>query len=375
MHVLMIPAWFSHSPSGGEGVFVIEHARAAMTAGAKVGIIFTGRKGERGLKEWTDRGVAIMTQSAWHLPKVGILRRQWHVKYDRVFSTYFDKHGLPDVLHAHSYMAGEAARLLGTRYGIPYVLTEHATGIVSGVPFRQRQILRKAVFHASGVIAVSKFLKKGLAQYVDTGTVHVIPNPVDTSLFAMADHRRSAKTLRLISAGSLEYRKGFDILIDALAGLVGSGVDAALEIIGNGPDMDKLKQRAAKLGVGERIEFSGHLSLPEIARRLTAAEAYVSCSRLETFGVAAIEAMSCGLPVITTPNGGIPELIHDGNGLVCRDLNAKSMTKTLIEYCKMRNSFDPVKIRREVQIKYDLPVVGRKLCTVYEQVVGTVKSQ
>lgn len=106
----------------------------------------------------------------------------------------------------------------------------------------------------------------------------------------------------LVSAGGLERRKGFDILLDAFARLGNPGV--WLAIAGDGPDADALRAQASTLGLGGRVHFLGHRrDMPEV---LASADAFVLASRRDSLANVMLEAMALGVPVLATATGGVP---------------------------------------------------------------------
>jgi teichuronic acid biosynthesis glycosyltransferase TuaC len=111
----------------------------------------------------------------------------------------------------------------------------------------------------------------------------------------------------LITVGALIPRKGQAFVIDALAHLPG----AQLALAGTGPDEAKLRARAAKLGMGERVHFLGAVPNAELPELLSAADVFVLPSSSEGLANAWIEALACGVPVVTTPIPGARELITD----------------------------------------------------------------
>lgn len=111
--------------------------------------------------------------------------------------------------------------------------------------------------------------------------------------------------------------KNIDVLLEAFARLETSQQQLRLVLIGDGPLRGELERLATHLGVRERVEFTGAQDQPVIRRFLQGCSVFVLPSRSESFGLAALEAMACGKPVVASRVGGIPEIIEDGqNGLL-----------------------------------------------------------
>lgn len=115
---------------------------------------------------------------------------------------------------------------------------------------------------------------------------------------------------KFVTVGSLDARKAVDVIIKAFA--LSSLDNFELVVIGNGPDLQKLRRLAFDLGVGERVHFEGALGKEEVIERLRNARASIIASRMDTSPNVVTEAHAIGLPVIGTRVGGIPEMIDHG---------------------------------------------------------------
>jgi glycosyltransferase involved in cell wall biosynthesis len=229
-----------------------------------------------------------------------------------------------DIVHLHApYPIGETANLIAGR-GRKTVISWHSdivrqkTLLKVYAPFLRR-VLRKAdrILPASEAYARSS---PWLSPHLDKCTI--VPYGVDSARFAAAPTTREraaairAAWLRakpdarliLLSVGRLRYYKGLDDLIRALPGMP----DALVVLAGDGPMGDAWKALAHELGVADRVLFAGSPSNTELPAWFQAADAYVlpANSRAEAFGIAVIEAMASGLPVITTEVGSATSWIN-----------------------------------------------------------------
>jgi len=118
----------------------------------------------------------------------------------------------------------------------------------------------------------------------------------------------------IVSTGRLIGWKGLRVIIEALPGLP----DAHYLVIGNGPDRQKLEQLATQLSVGERVHFAGEVAHRDLPDHLRTSTVFVQPSiGEEAFGISVVEAMACGLPVLASNQGGLPEIvIHDETGFL-----------------------------------------------------------
>lgn len=176
--------------------------------------------------------------------------------------------------------------------------------------------------NAKAVICNSKKLKE-LALKTKKLKIDIIYNGVDTNEFKPLKNKKQNKVLTLISTGRLISRKGYQYLIPALP------KNVKLQLIGNGDYLSKLK----KLDFKKNVEFIGSIKHSEIKKYLQNADIFVLPSLNEGMSNSILEAMACGLPIITTNTGGSQELIN-GNGFIVKKKNSKELRDTINKYLK-----------------------------------------
>ncbi len=222
----------------------------------------------------------------------------------------------PDMTLAHfSVPAGQLARGLNRRHGIPYAVVLHGSDVPGYQPGRFRWVypLLKPVVRAvwkgsTPVIAVSEALAVLARDTWPGGPVTVIENGVDTETFRPSGQAPAGGALRLLVVAQLIERKGIHVLLEALSRLP-AAMAWRLDVCGTGPAEAALRAQAAALGLGERVTFRGlvaHDALPDVMR---AADVFVLPSSQEGLPLALLEAMATGLAVAATPVGGIPRVV------------------------------------------------------------------
>lgn len=178
-----------------------------------------------------------------------------------------------------------------------------------------RWLLRRNLQRADAVVSTSHAMAQRTRQVCPAlGSISVVPFGVDTERFKPAGARGNCP-LVIGTVKTLAPKYGIDTLIHAFAILVGSGnhPGARLRIVGGGPERQRLQQLVDSLGLQDRVDLIGpvpHHQVPEELRRL---DIYVALSRTdsESFGVAVIEASACGLPVVVSRVGGLPEVVEE----------------------------------------------------------------
>jgi len=141
-----------------------------------------------------------------------------------------------------------------------------------------------------------------------------------------------AKTIYALCVSRLVKRKGINFLLQALKDVDNPNIK--IWIAGSGPDEDNLYQLAEKLGVQDRVEFLGQQSAEQLAGLYTKADFLIHTALTESFSMTLLEAMSCGLPIIASDVGGIPELVEDNvNGILFPVGDIVSLTSAINVMC------------------------------------------
>lgn len=223
---------------------------------------------------------------------------------------------------------------------------------------------------ADNVVCLSESMRHDLLSQFELPRekIVVIPNPVEYNLVrqkAKAPTGASFPGLRknrtLISIGRLEYVKGHDLLIDALAQL---DEDVQLILIGAGKQRDVLAQRAQETGLGTRVHFLGFQDNPFAYTKF--ASLFVFPSRYEGFGSAIIEALACSLPVVTFSGPtAAREIITPGfNGFLAEKQDSNNLAAAIRR--AMEHYFDPAAIERDARERFDVHRIISKYEAVFK---------
>ena len=234
----------------------------------------------------------------------------------------------PDVVHAHFWMSGIAAVLAGDRTGVPVALTYHALGA------EKRRHQGTEDTSPPGRIAVERWLAANADHVVSTtrqeartvvamgagrDAVTVVPCGVDLDRFGAdgpVSPPRGRYATRIACISRLVPRKGIADVIRALAALP----DTELLIAGGPPalmldedgEATELRRLAERGGVADRVRFLGAVERDDVPALIRSCDAVCCCPWYEPFGLVAVEAMACGVPVIASKVGGLAETVVDG---------------------------------------------------------------
>jgi glycosyltransferase involved in cell wall biosynthesis len=281
-----------------------------------------------------------------------------------------EHHGRPDLVAAQSATwAGQAAWVANRQLGLPYVITEVNTGFGTGrVRGWEAAVSRRAFGQAEAVIAISENLRTRLRQFGGPRHVELIPCTVDESYWTLPPIPRVSSPFTFYAQAHLSPRKGFDVLIRAFARRF-RGAEAIRLVIGGGGEIrGDLERLAASTGVGSQVTFLGAIPRDAIRNAMWAANCFVLPSYAENFGVVLIEALSTGLPVISTRCGGPEDIINDRVGILLRPGDEEGLGEALATMLK-RPAADPEPIRDYARAHYGYAAVGRRLRDFYCQIL------
>jgi glycosyltransferase involved in cell wall biosynthesis len=217
------------------------------------------------------------------------------------------------IAHLHNHFGDSSctvAMLTSEVSGIPYSFTLHGSAIFyEARAWRLDAKLDRAAFCAT----ISHFTRSQAAMFAAPETmerVHIVHCGVEPERLRKVDHQ--GKGNRLVFVGRVVEQKGLAILFEAMDQLAAEHPDLTLTVVGDGPHRTRLQERAAAMGVGDRVDFIGSRSQSEVVEILSDADIFVLPSYAEGVPVVIMEALGSGVPVVATFVGGMAELVEDG---------------------------------------------------------------
>ncbi len=243
-----------------------------------------------------------------------------------------------DLLHVHyaiphSISAILARESLKPKRHLPVITTLHGTDItLVGADRSYLPITRYGIVQSDGVTAISHYLKEATKEIFQFEDIEVIPNFICQTDYARhpVDELRSSLAPEgeplLVHVSNFRPVKRPVDCVEILARVVKKGISTRLVMVGDGSERTNVEHRARCLGVYDRCVFVG--KQPNIVDYLSAGDVLLLPSEQESFGLAALEAMACEVPVIASRVGGIPEVVTDGeSGFLSEVGNVEKMAE------------------------------------------------
>lgn len=284
-----------------------------------------------------------------------------------------------DVIHAHfAYPDGVAAARLAQRYGVPLIITEHASWRpwMDNHPRVRRQAL-EAFEQCTFLIAVSRALRDSIAQVAgDSPKLRVVPNVVDHVTFCPAQESPAWSERQLLFIGQMRHVKGVDVLLRSLRLLVEWGRPVQLAIVGESfyagwqRDQDEFRRLVKELDLNERVQFLGGMEPAEVARHIRQSALVVLPSRRESFGVVLAEALACGTPVVSTRCGGPEDFVTGEVGILVPPEDPEALAKGIEQVLANRRSYDPAHLRTYAVQRFGAQAVGSQLSNLYREALS-----
>jgi glycosyltransferase involved in cell wall biosynthesis len=280
-----------------------------------------------------------------------------------------------DHVHAHfANVSSDVALLAATLGGdeLSWSYTMH--GPTEFYDVRHHRLAEKAA-DARFVICVSEFARSQLMGMVGPerwDTFHVVHCGVDVERFAPAERAEERREIRIACVGRLVPEKGQRLLIEAVAGMRGAGLDVRLALVGDGPQREPLEALARELAVAGDVHFLGAVPHPEVEAVLQRSDIFCLPSFAEGVPIVLMEAMAMELPVVACEVMGIPELIEDGvSGRLVRPGSTADLIDTLSGLAQdpgQRRALGRA-ARGRVAAEFELHASARRLRGIYARLL------
>lgn len=362
---------------GGSGVVATELAKGLANRGHKLHILSYARPA---------RLDSLRTDITFHEVDLSSYPLFEYPPYDLALANVMVnliKHEKLDVLHVHyaiphATSAYLAKQILGKQAAhVPIITTLHGTDItLIGSDPSYKDVVDFSINQSDGVTAVSEYLKNETFNKFDIKKeIKVIPNFIDLMRFKKSNKNHFKKAIcpegeKVIThVSNFREVKRVPDVVSTFDRVLKNGVEARLLMVGDGPDRSRAENKCRELGICDKVRFLGKQD--QVEEVLSISDLFLIPSGSETFGLAALEAMSCGVPVISSNIGGLPEVnLHGKTGYLCELGDVEAMGEYATKILKDEKLHAKMsKAARKQAEEFELD----KIVTIYEEYYKTVQ--
>lgn len=379
-HILFLTKWYPNKNDVQLGVFIRKHAKA-VSEYCKVSVLYVW--GDYNLnkspvleehKNGNFSETIIYYQRNNGAFKL-LINLYLYIKH--VFIGYhyiLKKYGKVDLIHVHILIrTGLAALLLKAKYKIPYLITEQWTGYASGEYsaffWLRKQLVKWIIKNAEMVTVVSESLKKSMIALGLKNRYAIVHNIIEDIELPAEPQNEKIKILTVADLN--DKNKNISGTIKAIAEVYTQKQNFEFHIIGGGKDEAILKSIAQSTGLLNKvIFFHGRKSNTEVYEFFKQIDFVIINSNVETFCVAAAEALVNGKPQITTICGGPEEFIKPEHGVLIEKGNHKQLVNAILLMLDNYKQYNRVDMHNYAKANFSYSGVGRKFYEIYKQILN-----
>ncbi|MBQ5855919.1 MAG: glycosyltransferase [Bacteroidales bacterium] len=275
----------------------------------------------------------------------------------------------PDLIHVHILTRlGVIAWIQKLLHKTPYIITEHWSRYLPGNDFGGflRKLFTKIVVrNAETITTVTENLAIAMKNHeLKNDNYVVLPNVVNLDMFHISE--KNNNPCKIIHISCFEDKsKNISGLLESLKIIDDKGIDFQCKLIGEGMDLDLMKEKAKELQLINKVSFTGLLQGQALANELSSGDFLVLSSNYENMPVVILEALASGLPVVSTNVGGIKEMIDDTKGILVEPRNKEALAEAMIKMIETHKNYDANYLRNSVIEKYGYESVGMFLSRLY----------
>ncbi|XP_030757525.1 N-acetylglucosaminyl-phosphatidylinositol biosynthetic protein [Sitophilus oryzae] len=279
------------------------------------------------------------------------------------------------IIHGHSAFSAlsHEAMLIGNILGLKTVFTDHSLfGFADASALVTNKLLQISLAACNHCICVSHTGKENtvLRAKVNSDRVSVIPNAVDTYSFLPDPNQRIPSQITIVIVSRLVYRKGVDLTAQLIADICLKYKDVHFLIAGDGPKRWLLEEIRERNGLQDRVVLLGALDHSQVRNVLIKGDIFLNTSLTEAYCMAIVEAVSCGLKVVSTKVGGIPEVLPE-DLIILTDPTVPALMEGLEKAIREVNAGEfvcPYECNKRVEHYYNWLNVSSRTEVVYHSV-------
>lgn len=379
--ILWLCSWYPNKLEPFNGDFIQRQAHAAAIDN-DIYVIYLAGDSSGIVKETEEKilsGTGITEKIIYYSKKSSFPGKLFsHYKWlhlsRRAIRKYVIENGRPDIIHINiPVKAGLFGLWAKKRYRVPYVVTEH-WGIYNDIEVQNyetkntlfKQLTQKVFAGAAAFISVSRYLAEGVNRLVLQKKYTVIPNVVDTSLFYYKDKQPSV--FRFLHVSNMVPLKNTEGILRAFRKFIEDQPGAELVLVGDTEPGVRSYAASLNFPMGT-ISFRGEIPYPQVAVEMQAADCFILFSNIENSPCVIGESLCCGLPVIASNTGGIPELVDGTNSILVQTGNESMLVTAMKQVAGNYSAYNRKKIAEKAGGFFSYKTVSKQLDNIYTAVL------
>lgn len=377
MESVFVTSWFPSRLDPRLGNFVQRHAEALQSVGVRVTVIHIAMRHRILFPKVEKEKLDNLDVVHLFLPKTGA-KSPFSLRYwcDVLLKHLRGLHAKPEIVHCHvAYPAGDFALALAEKLRLPLVYTEHWSGFDPGrkqtYTAAVKAQVERVVEKSSAILPVSEYLAEMMRRKGLEGNYKVVPNAVNTKYFFPGKRGKNEHFTFLHISNFEPGIKNTEGILSAFSQI--NSKNARL-IIGGDGDTDRLKAFCKSESIHtENITFRGAIDYEEVAMLNRQSDCFVLFSQFENSPCVIAEALCCGLPVIASNVGGLPEMIQAKNGILVVPSETDGLYRAMLKMIESFGDYDAQSIAEKAKENYAYRAVGHVFLETYRDVMRSLK--
>lgn len=384
LKILYLPSWYPSRKHSSSGIFIKRHAEAAALYNDVAVLFVTSDEGLKNKYETEIKKERNVFTVIVYYKKVTSLAPiiSNAIKLKRLLSAYFKGYaevlkqcGSPDLIHLNViFPAGIFALCLKWKRKIPFIISEHWSGYLpedgnyKGILLKL--ITKACVKYAKAIIVISEKMKRAMLNHGLKNKFYKVPNVVDIELFKPVPLNLSVVKKRMLHVSTLNDReKNITGILNTIEKVSRKRDDFILEIVGDFNNRKEyFEKKSMEMGISpELINFTGFLDPKDITQRMQASAFLIMFSNYEGLPCVILEAFSCGLPVIATETGGIPEILNEERGILVPVKDEDAFGNAINLMLDNYQTYNKEKIQAYAKENFSYEIIGSKLTSIYSE--------
>ena len=375
-HIIFLARWYPHRYDPMFGLFVQRHAEAAALFN-DITVIYCQQTTDNGQPSSSNEKFEIVKTNENNVDTIRVYYKKPKNKIQSLLRFYrANMKALKlckpaDMIHVHVLTRlGVIAWIQKLLHKTPYIITEHWSRYLPGNDFSgflRKSACKLAVRNAELVTTVTDNLATAMRNHgLKNDNYVVLPNVVNLDMFHISEKNNAPCKIIHISCFE-DKSKNISGLLESLKIIDNKGIDFQCTLIGEGMDLELMKEKAKKRQLINKVSFTGLLQGQALADELSSGDFLVLSSNYENMPVVILEALASGLPVVSTNVGGIKEMIDDTKGILVEPRNKDALAEAMIKMIETHKNYDANYLRNSVIEKYGYESVGRFLSGLYSK--------